>query len=107
MEPKIEQDRIPGWKGSTATQWAAIQAYALATLPITVRVAPWQTDTARGEHFTECLDSLLKDIAKKHKPSLTALLAAQLVPAVATIGARVAAPVAVRKDGKFPQTTRK
>ena len=39
MKGKMEQDRIPGWKGSTAAQWAAIQAYALATPPVTVRVA--------------------------------------------------------------------
>jgi len=65
MKRKMEQDRIPGWKGSTAAQWAAIQAYMLATPPITVRAALWQTDTPRGERFTECLDFLLKDIAKK------------------------------------------
>jgi len=83
----MEQDRIPGWKGSTATQWAAIQAYALAPPPVTVRAVLWQTDTARGERFTQCLDFLLKDIAKKHEPSLTQLLAAQPVPAVAPVAA--------------------
>jgi len=71
MKRKMEQDWIPGWKGSMAAQWPAIQAYALATPPLTLRVALWQTDTARGKRFTECLDFLLKDIAKKHKPSLT------------------------------------
>jgi len=65
MKREMEQDRIRGWKGSTAAQWAAIQAYALATPPVTVRAALWETDTAQGEHCTECLDFLLKDIAKK------------------------------------------
>jgi len=59
MKRKMEQDRIPGLKGSTAPHPAVIQAYALATLPITVRTALWQTDTVRGERFTECLDILL------------------------------------------------
>jgi len=52
MKRKMEQDRIPGWKGRPAAQWAAIQAYALVTPPITVRAALWQTDIAWGEHFT-------------------------------------------------------
>jgi len=26
MKGKMEQDRVPGWKGNTATQWAVIQA---------------------------------------------------------------------------------
>jgi len=80
MKCKMEQDRIPDWKGSTAAQWAAIRLYALATPPVTVRAALWQRDTARGERFTQCLDFLLKDIAKKHEPSLTRLLVAQPVP---------------------------
>jgi len=106
MKCKIEHDRIPGWKGSTAAQWAAIQAYDLATQPVTVRAALWQTDTAQGEHFTECLDFLLKDIAKKHKPNLTRLLAAQPVPAIALVAAPIVAPVAVGNDGKLSQTIR-
>jgi len=73
----MEHDSILGRKGSRAAQWATIQAYARATPPVTVRAALWQTDTARGERFTEYLDFLLKDIAKKHKRSLTRLLAAQ------------------------------
>jgi len=56
MKCKIEQDRIPGWKGSTAALWAAIQGYALATPPVTVRAVLWQRDTVWGERFTECLD---------------------------------------------------
>jgi len=39
MKRKIEQDRIPGWKGSTAAQWTAIQASALATPCVTVKAA--------------------------------------------------------------------
>ena len=69
MKCKMEQDRIPGWKGSTAAQWAVIQAYALASLPGRVGAALWQTDTAQGERFTECLEFLLKDMAEKHKPT--------------------------------------
>jgi len=71
MKLKMEQERMPSWKGSTAARCTAIQAYALATLPVTVGAALWERDRARSEHFTECLDSLLKEIAKKHKPSLT------------------------------------
>jgi len=52
-----------------AAQWAAIQAYALATSPVTVRAALWQTDTAQGECFTKCFDVLLKDIAKDISPA--------------------------------------
>jgi len=104
MKGKMQQDRIPGGKGSMAPQWAAIQAYALATLPVTVRAALWQTNTARGERFTECLDFLLKDIAKNHKPSVTQLLAAQPVPAIAPVAAPFAAPGAVGNDRRLPQT---
>jgi len=103
---KMEQDRIPGQQGSTAAQWAAIQGYALGTPPVKVMAALWQTDTARGERFTKCLDFLLKDIAKKHKPSLTRLLAGQPVPTVGPVAGPRAAPVAVGNDRKLPQTIR-
>jgi len=106
MKCKMEQDWILGWKGSTAAQWAAIQAYALAIPSVTVRAALWQTDTAWGERFTECLDFVLKDIAKKHKPSLTRLLAAKPFPAVAPVVAPLAAPVAIGTDRKLPRTIR-
>jgi len=102
MKRKMEQDRIPGWKGITAAQWAAILAYALATPPVTVRAAQWQPDTARGERFPECLDFLLKDIVKRNKASLTRLLAAQPLPAVAPIAAPGVASVAVGNDRKLP-----
>jgi len=106
MKRKMEQDRIPGWKGNTAAQCAANQVYALATLSVTVRAALWQTDTAPGEYFTECLDFLLYGRAKKHKPYLTRLLAAQPVPAGAPVAGTFAAPGAVGNDRKLPQTIR-
>ena len=34
MKHKMGQDRIPGWKQSTAAQWAAIQADSLTLSPI-------------------------------------------------------------------------
>ena len=46
MKRKMEQERISGWKGGTAAQWAAIQAYAQAPPPVTIRAALWQTDKA-------------------------------------------------------------
>lgn len=107
----MDPDRILGWKGSTATQWVAIQAYALATPPVTARVALWQRDTPRGKRFTECPDFLLKDIAKKHKYTLTELLAGQPFPAVGApvevpIVALVPVRIAVGNDRKLPQTVR-
>jgi len=102
----MEQDRIQGWKWSTAAQWATIKAYAIATRPVTVRVALWQRDTAPGVSFTECLDFLQKDIAKKHKPSLTRLLAGEPVTTIAPIAAPVEAPFALRNDCKLAQTSR-
>lgn len=104
MKRKMEQDRIPGWKRSTAAQWAAIQAYALTISPVSRRAAHWQAVTVRGERFTECLDFLLKDIAKKHARTLTDLLVAQPVAAGAAPVAAGAAPVAVGNDRKLPQT---
>jgi len=95
MKSKMDQDRILGWTGSTAAQWAAIQVYALATLPVTVRAALWQTDSAWGERFTQYLHFLLKDIAKKDNPGLTGLLVAQPVPAVAPVAAPIVDAVAV------------
>jgi len=37
MKPNMKPERIPGWTGSMAAEWAAIQAHALANLPVTVR----------------------------------------------------------------------
>jgi len=67
MKRKMEQDRIPGWKQRTAGQCAAIQAHALTLRPVSQRLGLWQANNPRGERFTECLDFLLKDIAKKHQ----------------------------------------
>jgi len=61
----MEQDRIPEWKQSTAGQWEAIQAHALTLRPVSQRSGLWQATNPRGERFTECLDLLLKDIAKE------------------------------------------
>ena len=76
MKGKMEQDRIPGWKQSIAGQWAAIQAQALTLRPVSQRSGLWQTNNPRGERFTECLDFLLKNIAKKHQGILRDMLRA-------------------------------
>ncbi|RPA88803.1 hypothetical protein L873DRAFT_1823997, partial [Choiromyces venosus 120613-1] len=97
MKCKIEQDRIPGWKQSTAAEWAAIQAYALTLPTITARARLWPSNTDRGTRFTECLGFLLKDIAKKHRSTLAELLRIQ--PVVAPAAAHAATtPGAVGND---------
>jgi len=87
MKRKIEQDRIPSWRQSTDAQWAAIQAHCLTLAPVATpeggRAALWQTDTVRGRRFTECLDVLLKDVAKKHRNTRESLPRAQGVPILA------------------------
>jgi len=80
MKRKMEQDRIPGWKQSTAAQWATIQAHALTLRTVSQRSGLWQADNPRGERFTECLDLLLKDIAKKHQAILRDMLRAPVAP---------------------------
>ena len=65
MKRKMEQDTIPGWKQSTAGQLAPIQAHALTLRPVSQRSGLWQANNPRGERFTECLDLLLKALAKK------------------------------------------
>jgi len=80
MKRKMEQDKISGWKQSTAEQWAAIQAHALTLRPVNQRSGLWQANNARGKPFTECLDLLLKDIAKKHQGILRAMLRAPVAP---------------------------
>ena len=97
MKRKMEQDRILGWKRSTAAQWAAIQAHGLTIPPVPNRAALWQTNSNRGRRFTECFDYLLRDIAKKHQHTLTELLRAP----VAAVAA--AAPIAVGNDRKLSQ----
>jgi len=83
MKRKMEQDRIPGWKQSTAAQWAAIHAYAITLQPVSRRSGLGQANNLRGERFTECLDLLLKDIVKKHQGILTDMLKVQPVAAIA------------------------
>lgn len=101
MKRKMEQDRIPGWKQSTAAQWAAIQAYAITLQPVSRRSGLWQANNLRGERFTECLDFLLKDIAKKHQRILTDMLKVQPVAAIA-----VADPAPARNDRKLAPSVR-
>jgi len=95
MKRKMEQERIPGFVGSTADQWAAIQAHALTIPPVPHRAPLWQTNTRRGQPFTVCFDYLLRDIAKKHKNNLENLLRA---PVAGPAGP--AAPVAAVNDRK-------
>jgi len=96
MKRKMKQDRIPGWKQSTAAQWAAIQAYAITLQPVSWTSALWQANNLCGERCTECLDFLLKDIAKKHQRILTDMLKVQPVAAIA-----VADPAPARNDRKL------
>ena len=98
MKRKMEQDKIPRWRQSTAAQWAAIQAYSLTLPPISNRAGLWETNTPRGQRFTECLNFLLKDIAKKHKGNLADRLSPQPVAA--------ADPAPARNDRKLPQSVR-
>jgi len=103
MKRKIEQDRIPGWKQSTAGQWAAIQALALTLRPGSQRLGLWQANNPGGQRFTECLDLLLKDIAKKHQGILRDMLRAPVaaVPVADPTPARNArklSPSAGNKD---------
>jgi len=83
MKRKMEEDTIPGLKQSTGAQGAAIQAYALALLPLSRRSGLWQANNLRGERFTKCLDDGLNVIAKKHQRLLTDMLKVQPVAAIA------------------------
>jgi len=98
MKRLMEQERIPGFVGSTADQWAAIQAHALTIPPVPHRAPLWQTNTRRGQGFTECFDYLLRDIAKKHNNNLENLLRA---PVAGPAGP--AAPVAAVNNGRSSQ----
>jgi len=101
MKRKMDQDRITGWKQSTAAQRAAILAYAITLQPTGWRSGLWQANNLSGEHFTECLDFLLKDIAKKHQRILTDMFKVQPVAAIA-----VADPAPARNDRKFAPSVR-
>ena len=98
MKRKMEQERIPGFVGSTADQWVAFQAHALTIPPVPHRSPLWQTNTRRGQRFPECFDYLLRNIAKKHNNNLENLLRAPVAGP-----ARPAAPVAAVNDRKSSQ----
>jgi len=100
MKREMEQDRITSWRQSTDAQWAAIQAHSLALARVATpgggRAVLWQTGTVRGRRFTECLDFLLKDVAKKHRNTLESLTRARGAPILA-------APVPAGNDRKLSQ----
>jgi len=98
MKSKIEQERIPGFVGSTADHWQAIQVHALTIPPVPHRAPLWQTNTRRGQRFTEYFHYLIRDIAKKHKNNLENSLRAAV-----TGSAGSAAPVAAINDCKSSQ----
>jgi len=100
MKRKMEQDRISGWKQSTAGQCTAIQAHALTLRPVSQRSRLWQANNPHGERFTECLDLLLKDIAKKHQGILRDMLRAPVA------AVPVADPTPARNDCKLSPSVR-
>jgi len=104
MKRKMEQDRIPGWKQSTAAQWSAIQAHALTIRPVSQRSGLWLADNPGGERFTECLDFLLKNIAKKYQGILRDMLrgpVATVPVADPTRNDRKLSPKVCNKDGPY------
>jgi len=96
----MEQDRIQGWKQSTAGKWAAIQAHALTVRPVGQRSGLWQANNPGGEGFTECLDLLPKDIAKKHEGILRDMLRAPVA------AVPVADPTPTRNDRMLSPSVR-
>jgi len=100
MKRKMEQDRIRSWRQSTDAQWAALQAYSLTLAPVATpgggRDALGQTETVRGRRFTECVDFLLKDVAKKHRNTLESVTRARGAPILG-------APIPAGNDRKLPQ----
>jgi len=100
MKRKMEQDRIQSRRQSTHAQWAAIEAHSLTLAPVAApgggRAALWQTDTVRGRRFTEWLDCLLKDVAKKHRNTLESVTRARGAPILA-------APIPAGNDRKLSQ----
>ena len=107
MKRKMEQERIPSWNRSTAAQWAAIQEHSLTLAPITSagggRAALWQTNTVQGERFTECLDFLLKNMAKKHSKMWEGK-SCTVPPAAPTPVSPTPLVTDGRNDGKLLQT---
>jgi len=100
MKRKMEQDRIPGWKQSTAAQWADIQAHALTLWPVSQRSGLWQANNPCGERFTQCLDLLLKDIAKTHQGILRDMLRAPVA------AGPVADPTPARNNRRLSSSVR-
>jgi len=100
IKRKMEQDRIPGWKQSTAAQWATIQAHFLTLRPVSQRSGLWQADNPRGERFTKCLNLLLKDLAKKHEGILRDMLRAPIA------AIPVADPTPARNDCRLSPSVR-
>jgi len=100
MKRKMEQDRIPGWKQSTAGQWATIQAHALTLRPVSQSSGLLHANNPRGERFTECLDFLLKDRAKKHQAILRDMLRAPVA------AVPVADPTSARNHRKLSPSVR-
>ena len=100
MKSKMEQEGIPGFVGSTADQWVAIQAHALTLPPFPHRAPLWQTNTRRGQRFTELFDYLLREIVKKHQNNLVNVLRVPgpASPASPAGSAGSAAPVAAVND---------
>jgi len=95
MKCEMEQERIPGWNQSTAAQGAAIQAHALTLRPVSQSSGLWQAENLRPECFTQYLDFVLNDIAKKHSGILREMLR---VPVTAVL---VADPTPTRNDRKL------
>jgi len=100
MKRKMEQDRIPGCKQSTAGQWAALQGHALTLWPVSQRSGLCQANNPCGERFTECLDLLLKNIAKKHQGILRDMLRAPVA------AVPVGDPTPARNDPKLSPSVR-
>jgi len=100
MKRKMEQDRIRGWKQSTAGQWGAIQALALTLRPVSQGSGLWLTNNPCGERFTGCPDFLLKHIAKKHRRILRDMLRAPFA------AVPVADPTPARNDRKLSPSVR-
>jgi len=100
MKCKMEQDRIPSWRQSTDAQWAAIQAHFLTLARVATpgggRAPLWPTDTVRGRRCIECLDFLLKDVAKENQKALESLTRGRGAPILA-------APIPAENDRRLSQ----
>jgi hypothetical protein len=101
----MEQDGIESFRRSTAAQWAALQVFALTVEPIASngRVQYWEVNSGRGRRFTECLDFLLKDVAKKHSRTVRDMI--QALPPAPPAPPATPAPAA-GNDRKFPKCVR-